>query len=348
MIKPEQIEQFKTLLANTETVIIAYAEEASVDELAAAVGLAEGMALLDKSIRLASPKVANNPDINGLNKTVTELGHENLVVSFDYSQEAVHNVSYHISEDSKKFFLTIKPQKGKAPLDTSTLKSEYTGTHADMILVVGVEDYEELKQIYYGYEDVYRDATVIPFATYPSYKSRFSFASMGRSSLSEVVGDLLHQLEVKYTKNLATNLLRGIEWSTDQLQSESTTADTYEVIAHLLRAGAIRSEKNAASSQEHTTTEVETAVSPLSVTPQPVKGTTTSLREALQKSALRKTQPLAPEAPITNGQPQQNQTQPDHPQPQKKKRRRRRKKKQHKNQPGSLNYKPSGHSVSGA
>lgn len=352
MIKKEQIEQFQVMLSNAENVIIAYGEEATVDELAAAVGLAEGMALLGKQIRLASPVASDNSDISGLEYTVTELGHQNLVVSFDYTEDAVANVSYHISEDNKKFFLTVKPKKGSEPLDTSSVKFEYTGTHADMILVVGVENYEELKQIYFGYEDVYRDAAVVPFTTYPSYQSRFSFASMGRSSLSEVVGDLLSQLNVSLTENLATNLLRGIEWSTDQLQSENAGADTFEVVSHLLRSGAKRkipAPIDQKSTSVQTSENSETSILQQTGVP---KGNTDSLREALQKASIKKQTDVQVEQNInTDGihQPSKSSHQPNSNNNFRKIRSNRNRKRRHKQQnPGGLNFQPSGHSVSGA
>jgi hypothetical protein len=201
-------------------------------------------------------KLAGVQDLN------TQLGKQNLVIEFDYEESAVDKVSYHIGEESGKFYLTIKPKKGSKPLDKSRVDFTYAGADADLIFLVGVHDLETLDQLYFGYEPLYENAFVVTLNSFKPELGNVQIDLSGGSSLSESLVGLLTGLEIPVTEEMATNLLRGIEQATDNLQSFAASADTFEVVAKLLRSGARRAKAP-----------VSESISQPSETPQPVART---------------------------------------------------------------------------
>jgi hypothetical protein len=244
MIDETVTNQLQQLLDSARSIFIMYPAEASLDQRAVAAALYLGLSQQEKAVQLISsrkPETQEATALAGLEHTIHEIGNQNLTISFPYSPDQVDKVSYHIGEESKRFFLTIKPKPGVSPLETSTVEFSYTGAAVDAIFLVGVKDLESLEQLYFGYEQLYQEVPTVSLAMHtPSFGTHKIDASSA-SSLSEVAAQLLQQLSVSLDSDIATNLLAGIEASTKNLSSPATSAETFETVARLLRAGARRS-----------------------------------------------------------------------------------------------------------
>lgn len=229
------------MLENSQSLLVVISEDSSPEEIVSSIGLHLVLRNSGKDSRIVSVKPLSDITANlpGADQVAQELGNENLTISFDYSEEKVDKVSYHIGEDTKKFYLTIKPKSGQPPLDTSTLEFNYTGASADLIIVSGVTDLEELLQLYYGYENVYNDTPIISFGSKHPESSTLQVEEPGVSSVVQWVKQLQH-LAFPLTADAATNFLYGIEYTTKGLTSQSVNAETFETVANLLRAGAKR------------------------------------------------------------------------------------------------------------
>lgn len=241
MLDEQLISQLKSMLENSQSVLIVISESSSPEEVVSSIGLHLVLRNSGKDSRLVSVKPLDQliTKLPGADQVAQELGNENLTISFDYSEEKVDKVSYHIGEDTKKFYLTIKPKSGHPPLDTSTLEFNYTGASADLIILSGVIDLEELMQLYYGYENVYNDTPIISFGTKHPDNATLQIEEPGVTSSVQWVKQLQH-LAFPQTADSATNFLYGVEASTQGLTSQSVNAETFETVANLLRAGAER------------------------------------------------------------------------------------------------------------
>lgn len=245
MIALEQIASLKEYLQTAQTALIILGPKPTPDQLAVASALRAGLESLGKEASVHAPKkpdAAAFPNLAGLS---TELGKQNLVVEFDYDENAVDKVSYHIGEQTGKFYLTIKPKRGFPPLESKAVGFSYVGADADLIFLIGIHNLETLDQLYVGYETLYESAFVVTLHSFRPELGNVQFDSSGASSLSEAFVDLLAGLEISLTENMATDLLSGIEHTTDNLRSLATTAETFEAVAQLLRAGAKRVRKKA-------------------------------------------------------------------------------------------------------
>lgn len=269
MIDQTQLNTLTGYIQSSNTVVILFKTDASHDERAVVAALAESLRGQGRDVTIATPRQLSPEVIDqfvGLDQVTTELGNQNLVVSFDYNDQAVDKVSYHLSEDNSKFFLTIKPKKGAQPLDASKVEFSYTGFETDLIILVGITNLEQLEQLYYGYEDVYKNTATITLNATPTSVGHLVLTSVGASSLSEVTVEALTQLNMDISSASATQLLAGIEQETEGLQSLRATATTFEVVARLLRLGARRTRatrKEAMQPVVQTKTLVQTAGEPL-------------------------------------------------------------------------------------
>jgi len=225
---------------NSSSFFVILGEKASFDEQLAGCSLFLALKKAGKNASLLSPKQFVNPTISGLKDLKNTIGHKNLVVSFDYVEQAVNNVSYHIDEENKKFYLTVKPKKGAEPLEQSSVKFDYTGAEAEMIILFGVRRLNGLAELYVGYEEVFDNATTATIRNGVSSYGTFKLNSLLVSSSCEVVYELLKNLEFDVSAEVATNLLAGIQYETNNFVDQRANADTFEAIAELLRLGARR------------------------------------------------------------------------------------------------------------
>jgi hypothetical protein len=240
MIALEQISSLKDYLQTAQTALVILGPKPTDDQLSVASAIYLGMTALGKDAGIYAPKQLDSRGIVGLEDLSTKLGKQNLVVEFDYEETAVDKVSYHISEETNKFYLTIKPKKGEKPLDKSNVELSYAGADADLVFLVGVHDLEALGRLYHGYESLYDNAFVVALHSFKPELGNIQFDLSGASSMSESVVGLLDGLDIELNADMATDLLSGIERMTDSLQSRSATAETFETVARLLRAGARR------------------------------------------------------------------------------------------------------------
>lgn len=240
MIDSEATSSLKEYLPTAKTVVVIVGPKPTDDQLAVASSLYLGLTASGKDTGIYAPKKLGSNSFAGLEDLSQELGKQNLVIEFDYDETAVDKVSYHIGQETGKFYLTIKPKKGAQPLDKSTVDFSYAGADADLVFLVGVHDLEKLDQLYFGYESLYENAFVVTLHSFKPELGTLQLDLSDTSSLSESFVGLLEELELNLTEGMATNLLQAIESVTNGFQSRTANAATFETVAKLLRAGARR------------------------------------------------------------------------------------------------------------
>lgn len=235
----EAIVKIKSYLDNASSVLVLCPANATREQVVSAFAIQQALKLSGKEASLYSPAKPFLPEYPHVtDSTRTELGNQNLVISFEYSPQTVDKVSYHIGEDSNKFYLTIKPQKGSEPPDSSGVEFSYSGAEADLIICVGVANLENLEQLYYGYEDLYEQSPLIGI---DSKNISLGTINIDKSNhLSEQTANIIRGLGLAIDPDSATMLLREIDGFTNKLQDDNITAETLETFAYLMRSGAVR------------------------------------------------------------------------------------------------------------
>jgi len=241
-----KISQLKNTLETAQTTMVVLSANPTVDELVAASSLYLSLLQSGKQSRIVAPRIP--AILSKIDQSVkvdavqiqTELGNENLTISFKYSEDQVDKVSYHIGEETGKFHLTIKPKPGFPPLDVDTVEFGYTGASADLIFLVNVPALESLEQLYFGYEDLYKNTPMVSMSLAGTSLGAIQLNPEYHSSLSELATVTLLQLGMTIDSDSATSLLYGIERFSQNLTAANTEPETFEVVAKLLRAGARR------------------------------------------------------------------------------------------------------------
>lgn len=243
MIDKHKLSVFKELFNQAESVLIIYAPDALRDHLFAATALYKTFQQLgnkDVSMLSSESLSSTEQDIVYLDETKSEIGHKNLCITLDYDVESVEKITSSIDEESKKLYITIKPKKGVSPLSQKSVQFSNTGAQADMVILVGVDDLESLDQLYIGYENLYQNTSLVSINSYETSFGNLKMDILESSCVSEYVAGLLRSLNYQLDHEVATNLLSGIDEETDKLESYLATADTFELVSYLLRAGARR------------------------------------------------------------------------------------------------------------
>lgn len=245
MTSEQQFSQIKELLDPAQSVLVIIDANPDLDVLAASSSLFLSLEQAGKEVLYASPDLPTlvNENLVGVDRVKTDISNKNLVVSFDYNEAAVEKVSYHIGEETNRFYLTVQPKKGQQPLDKNTVELGYSGAEADLIFLIGVHDYESLEQLHIGNEQLFSDTTVVTIHSFEPQIGNIKFNTSEYINMSSAVAILIRQLGLNLSADAATNLLLSIEETTNSFQSLSTTAEVFETSAWLMKRGARRVRK---------------------------------------------------------------------------------------------------------
>ncbi|MBI3620523.1 hypothetical protein HY214_05285 [Candidatus Roizmanbacteria bacterium] len=233
--------RIREILAKSQQGAIALPVNPSIDAVAAATALYLTLQKAGKSIVL----VSENPvtlDLVGAEKIQSDLvaSGDNLVISFPYSDGAIDKVDYNIVGD--RFNLIITPRPGSARLNPKDVTFSYAGGLLDFMLTVDAPTLNSLGVVYTDNQPQFqgRDLINIDRHLTNGMYGTVNFVNKTSSSISELVFNLLTELEAEFDRDIATNLYAGIAAATNNFTSYSVNAATFETVAALLRKGAIR------------------------------------------------------------------------------------------------------------
>jgi hypothetical protein len=243
-MKPiSSLDSLKEKLSSVHKALILMSGTPNIDSVASALGLFLVLRKKGMDIQIACPADmrVEFSRLVGVDEVKKKIGNRNLVVSFDYSEDKVEKVSYTISEDGKRFNLVIAPKTGVTALDPATVAFDYAGAESDATFLVGVNGFSDIGSLYDEERTVIETSftialTLFPVGTFAQYHADAS----GMSSLTELVANFALQLDFPVDSDSASNFLYGLESITQGLSSQTVTADTFETVAALLRAGGKR------------------------------------------------------------------------------------------------------------
>lgn len=227
-------------LATARSLLVVTPPAAGMDQLAAALGLYLTLKEAGKAVVVANPKpaVTEYARLVGIDELTQKLGNRNLVVSFNYVQEAIEKVSYNV--DGGKFNLVIQPKEGAAPLDPASVSYSYEGTDAQVVFVIGAKTLAELGDMYLTEKRVFEQAVVVNVDNQLANAKfgQVNWVDVASPSVSEIMVKLIQSLGLKLSSDGAGNLWQGLQAATNNFQGPKVGAGTFEAAAAVLRAGA--------------------------------------------------------------------------------------------------------------
>jgi hypothetical protein len=174
----------------------------------------------------------------GVNKVSTEVGNKNLVIRFvDYKASDIEKVSYDVENGELR--LTVVPKTGFVSPKKEQVNLSFQGISADTIILIGGASETHFPAL--AANDL-AGAKIIHLGTRALTSSAKAILSFARpaSSVSELVAALIAEAGLTLDADIATNLLMGIEEGSRQYKGTDVTAETFETVAKLLRAGGRR------------------------------------------------------------------------------------------------------------
>lgn len=242
---------FKSLLGQNKSLLIVLPDAPTFDQVASALALFLALSQQEgKEVNIYSPSpmIVEFNRLIGVNKIKTEIGNKNLAITFeDYNPQGIEKVSWDI--DNGLFKLTVVPKANVAPPHAEQIQVSYAGVAADLVILVGGTDANSFPVV--KTEDL-ANANLAHIGNRElsvTGRTISSFATVG-SSISEVIGKLLKANGYRIDADIATNLLMGIEDGTKEFSTQGVTADTFSMVAFLMRTGGKRLSQGQVQAQD--------------------------------------------------------------------------------------------------
>lgn len=233
--------QINELIVKNSSGIIVLPAKATPDAIAAGTSMYLAISKMGKTVALVSSEIPQS-DLTAADKIQTNLstGGKNLVVSFPYTEGSIDKVDYKISND--RFNLIIAPREGHEKLEPKDVQFTYTGGKIDFIIAIDAPNLNALGEIYQKNENQFSGKNIVNIDRHliNNNYGTINMVVKTSSSTSELVYQVIRKLGIQIDKDLATNLYTGIAMATNNFTSYSVNADTFEAIAQLMRAGAVR------------------------------------------------------------------------------------------------------------
>lgn len=213
----------------------------SIDAIAASTSLYLALNKMGKTVSIAcSQKVQSDLAASDKFQNVIGAGGDSLMISFPYADGAIDKVDYNIQGES--FNLVVTPRSGFQKLNSNQVNFSYTGGLVDVIFVIDAPTLNSLGTIYTDNQNQFNGKDIVNIDRHltNAYFGTVNYVNKTISSISELVLSVLQTLGVEIDRDIATNLYAGSAASTNNFTSYSTSADTFEHIAALLRLGAVK------------------------------------------------------------------------------------------------------------
>lgn len=235
---------FRTLLDSARSILIVIPSKPYFDQVAGALSLYLSLREhKEVSIMSPTPMTVEFNRLIGVNKITQDLGNKNLMIKFSgYEASNIERVSYDI--ENRQFQLTVIPKPGVNAPNKDQVELSYTGFSNDVVILIGganeshfpllaAKDAQKAKIMHIGIRDIASSSS-----------SKIISFDRPASCDSELVAALLIEANYALDSDSATNLLMGIEEGSSNYTSPGVSAQTFEVVSTLMRAGGTRLHQN--------------------------------------------------------------------------------------------------------
>lgn len=223
--------------------IIVLPAKPTPDAIASGTALYLALTKLGKNVSLVCAQVPES-DITGADKIKTSIqtGGNNLVISFPYIDGAIDKVDYGFNNDKTKFNVIVIPREGTEKLNPDQVEFTYSGGKVEFIITVDAPNLNTLGDLYTKNQQMFDGKNIINIDRHliNNNYGTINVVAKTASSTAEIMYKVLKALRAQVDRDIATNLYTGIVTATNNFSSYSVNAETFEAVADLLRAGAVK------------------------------------------------------------------------------------------------------------
>lgn len=236
------LQRFKDALGQNDRVAIVVGKNPSLDEMGAALSLYLSLKATNKAVSIASlsQPIVEHSSLVAIDEVRGSVGSAggDLVVSFPYQEGAIEKVSYTIENG----LLNIVVKAGEQGLSFQEQDVKFTrgGGAPSLVIVVGTPSLALLGDMLQG--DSLREAMIVNIDNKAENENfgDIVLVSPQYSSISEFMANLILSNGLPLDIDGAQNLMYGISYATNNFQNPNTSYFAFEIVAELMRRGAVR------------------------------------------------------------------------------------------------------------
>lgn len=237
------IQQAIDIFKKSNNIVIVLPNNPTTDAVSSGLGLFLTFEKMGKKAKVVCSEFDLPPHNNFLPKSkeihsdLTAL--RKFIISLDVSRTKVQELSYDIS-NNKKLDIFITPKDGffeERDVTTSVSSYEY-----DAIIVLDTPTLEGIGKIYDNNTEFFYHTPIINIDHNPANEhfGEINVIDLVATSISEIIFELIKQLDPALDEYVATSLLAGIISKTKSFQSTTVTPRSLAISSHLIENGARR------------------------------------------------------------------------------------------------------------
>lgn len=222
----------------------------NLDTVASALALYLTLTQAGKKVQIISKK---SPTVEVSNLVGVDRIKENfagssgkLVVALPYIKGEVEKVLFTEAPNTINFHLTAAPNKSITPFELSDVKLMWEGGAPDALITMGVGSVDELTGI--------ADSSNVKIVNIDNYPGNTRFGDVvvvdeTFSSLSEIIGKIVKDLQLPMDIDIAQNILDGVLYATRNFTKQNTSPLAFEAASTAMYHGAQRKAEEAIQQQ---------------------------------------------------------------------------------------------------
>jgi len=243
----DQFDQARKIIERFQSILIIPSLNSPGDGLGSAMALFFTLKKLDKNVNLVKQ------DIPERLLFLTEENDEPdkaFTISVDTAEKNISEMRYEKNKQNLKIYFTLNQGEitekdvsfapGSMPekIKLSDLKPD-----TDLLIILGASSLEDLGDVFYQNPDFFYERPILNIDNHPGNENfgEVNLIEVG-SSVSETLIRLIGSMESKHNelmdKEIASCLLTGIIWSSQNFRNPKTRPKTFEASAFLIEKGA--------------------------------------------------------------------------------------------------------------
>lgn len=238
-VQDSYIKKITDKIRDSENILVALSRDPSVDELAAALGLAMFLDGLQKHTTAVysgqTPDALQFLQPEGTFETNTDSLRDFIIA---LNKEKADHLRYKLDGDFVKVFIT--PYKSN--ITEEDLDFSYGDFNVDLVLAIGVPSAADLDDALAEHGRIMHDATTVDITVdAPGRFGEIEWSDPEASSVSEMVTKLIFAMQGQdavIDKEIATALLTGIVAATGRFSNDRTNSETMQLASKLMAMGA--------------------------------------------------------------------------------------------------------------
>lgn len=241
-MKTYPFSQIQDLLNAANSVLIALPKDVNLDQVAGGLALFLSLQKASRQTTIVCPEAmrVEFSRLVGVDKISEKPAGSDLAVTFNYPIDGIEKVTS--NDEGGKLNLVVKLKAGQPPIDPTQISFSPVGANADLIFTLGLRKLDGLGKIYFENKELFDKKPVIDIDNNSANSAfgRVNLIDQESSSISEIVSFIISGAQLPIDADIATNLILGLESATQNFQSSTAMADTFEAAALALKSGGRR------------------------------------------------------------------------------------------------------------